>query len=203
MVESFSPMPIEAAEPQQQKKHRFNVLIELALIPVAAGIAVVALPLSFIPRWLQTHREGSFRALLKSRGRLINWQEFLRSMRDSGGTCIEEKFSPKGPVRFWWTPEDVAAQSPYEIIDWFTMRKGRRGASFVSWCRQRYTNADTGSAVLVDVAFVPRREIYALWAQCRSQSGMAHWVEVAPPEILPRVPGAINAEEQPVANSSQ
>ena len=44
----------------------------------------------------------------------------------NGGTCIEEKFSPKGPVRFWWTPENVHRESPHEIIDWFTMRKGRR-----------------------------------------------------------------------------
>ncbi|HUB51862.1 MAG TPA: hypothetical protein VL986_06940 [Terracidiphilus sp.] len=194
-------MPTETAEPQQPKKRRFNILIELALIPVAIGVAAVAIPLRFIPRWLLNHREVSFRGLIKSRGRLINWQEFLRRMRDTGGTCIEEKFSPKGPVRFWWTPEDVAAQSPHEIIDWFTMRKGRRGAAFVRWCRQRYTNADTGSALLVDVGFVPRREIYALWAQCRSQSGAAKWIEVAPPEILPHAPGAINAEERPVTNS--
>ena len=190
-------MPTQTGTPQQQKKrrfHRLNVLLELALIPVAAGVAAVALPLSVIPRWLQKHREGSFRALLKSRGRLINWQEFLRSMHDSGGTCIEEKFSPKGPVRFWWTPEDVAAESPHEIIDWFTMRKGRRSGPFVQWCRERYTSADTGSAVLVDAAFVPRRQIYALWAECRSQTGPARWVEVAPPEIIPQVPAPINTD---------
>jgi hypothetical protein len=189
-------MPTPTAEPQTTTKRRssLNVLLELALIPVVVGVAAVAIPLSFVPRWLQKHREGSFRALLKSRGRLINWQEFLRSMRDSGGTCIEEKFSPKGPVRFWWTPENVASESPYEIIDWFTMRKGRRGQSFVQWCRERYTNADTGVAVLVDAAFVPRREIYALWAECRSESGPAHWVEVAPPEILP------GDKQQPIAS---
>jgi hypothetical protein len=184
-------MPTQSGEPQLKTKRRssLNVLLELALIPVAVGVAAVAIPLSFIPRWLQQHREHSFRLLLKSRGRLINWQEFLRSMRDSGGTCIEEKFSAKGPVRFWWTPEDVAAESPHEIIDWFTMRKGRRGDAFVRWCRERYTNAEKGTAMLVDTPFVPRREIYAFWAECRSESGPAHWVEVAPPEILPGVPG--------------
>jgi hypothetical protein len=184
-------MPTQSAEPQHKKERpsSLNMLLELALIPIALGVAAVAVPLSFVPRWLQKHREGSFRALLKSRGRLINWQEFLRSMRDSGGTCIEEKFSAKGPVRFWWTQDNVYAESPHEIIDWFTMRKGRRGESFVRWCRERYTNADTGAAVLVDATFVPRREIYALWAECRSEKGPAHWVEVAPPEILPGVTG--------------
>jgi len=181
-------MPIESAEPEMKTGRRssLQVLLELALVPVAVGVAAVAIPLAFIPRWLQQQREHSFRLLLKKRGRLINWQEFASSMRDLGGTCIEEKFSAKGPVRFWWTSDDVAALSPHEIIDWFTMRKGRRGESFVHWCRERYTNADTGSAVLVDTPFVPRRQIYALWAECRSQSGRGRWVEVAPPEILPR-----------------
>jgi hypothetical protein len=189
-------MPTQSAEPQPKTKRRssLNVLLELALIPVAVGVAAVAIPLSFVPRWLQKHREHSFRMKMKSSGRLITWQQFLRSMRDSGGTCIEEKFSPKGPVRFWWTPEDVASESPYEIIDWFTMRKGRRGDAFVRWCRERYTNADTGSAVLVDAPFVPRHEIYGLWAECRSQAGPARWVEVAPPEILP-------SNKQPMVSS--
>ncbi len=138
-------MPTQSAEPELKTKRRssLNVLLELALIPVAVGVAAVAIPLSFIPRWLQQHREHTFQAaLMKSSGRLITWQVFLRSMHDSGGTCIEEKFSAKGPVRFWWTPEDVVAESPHEIIDWFTMRKGRRGESFVRWCRERYTNAE-------------------------------------------------------------
>jgi hypothetical protein len=184
-------MPTQSAEPELKTKRRssLNVLLELALIPVAVGVAAVAIPLSFVPRWLQKHREHTFRLRMKSSGRLITWQVFLHSMRDSGGTCIEEKFSAKGPVRFWWTPEDVAVESPHEIIDWFTMRKGRRGDAFVHWCRERYTNAEKGTAMLVDTPFVPRREIYAFWAECRSQSGPARWVEVAPPEILPGVPG--------------
>ena len=72
------------------------------------------------------------------------------AMQETGGTCIEERFSPKGPVRFWWTPENVYGESPYEIIDWFTMRKGGRAEPFIRWCRERYTNADGGSAVLVE-----------------------------------------------------
>jgi hypothetical protein len=138
---------------------------------------------------MRQHREHAFRSLMKTQGRLISWQDFLRAMRGRGGTCIEERFSPKGPVRFWWTPENAYGESPHEIIDWFTMRKGRRGDLFVHWCRERYTSADRGSAVLVDAALVPKREIYALWSECRSDAAKARWVEVAPPEILPRRPG--------------
>ena len=179
-------MTTESAEPELKTKRRtsLNVLLELALIPVAIGVAAVAVPLSFVPRWLQKHREHTFRLKMKSSGRLITWQVFLHSMRNSGGTCIEEKFSAKGPIRFWWTPENVLRESPHAIIDWFTMRKGGRFSPFIYWCRDRYTKAYGGSATLVETAGVPRREIYRLWSSCRSEESIAKWIEVAPPEIL-------------------
>ena len=110
-----------------------------------------------------------------------------------GEVAIKERFSAKGPVRFWWTPENVYGESPHEIIDWFTMRKGGRYVPFVLWCRERFTRADGGSAILVETWGVPKKEIYALWAKCRPESGKdsnrARWIEVAPPEILPRRAG--------------
>jgi hypothetical protein len=39
---------------------------------------------------------------------------------------------------------------------------------------------------------VPKKEIYALWAECRPEanndSNRARWIEVAPPEIVTRGP---------------
>ena len=171
-----------------EKKHFADVLgalLGLLMIPMLLVGAAIVVPVVFAFRWIGKHREHSFRMLMKSRGRLMSWPELLRELRDTGGTCIEERFSSKGPVRFWWTRDDVYRDSPYEIIDWFTMRKGRGAEPFIHWCRARYTNADAGSALLVDTGLVPRREIYALWSKCRSQSMAARWVEVAPPEILP------------------
>jgi hypothetical protein len=69
------------------------------------------------------------------------------------------------------------------------MRKGRRAEPFIRWCRERYTNAESGSAVLVETWGVTKKEIYALWSECRSDASTARWVEVAPPEIVPRRPG--------------
>jgi hypothetical protein len=176
-----------------QKRKRFAASLEailgIVLVPVLLLGACFAIPYSFVLRWIRQHRERKFKALMKSQGRLIPWPELARHLRIAGGTCIEERFSPKGPVRFWWTREDVLKESPYEIIDWFTMRKGRKGEQFIHWCRARYTSADKGGAVLVDTALVPKREIYTLWAECRSDTKKARWVEVAPPEILPRRPG--------------
>jgi hypothetical protein len=167
-----------------------GAVLGVLLIPVFAVAAVLAVPFVFVLKWVRQHREHSFRLRMKSRGRLMTWAEFLRTMRDSGGTCIEERFSPKGPVRFWWTAEDVHGESPYPIIDWFTMRKGRKAEPFIRWCRERYTGADAGRAVLIDTGLVAKRDIYALWSECRGEASEARWVEVAPPEILPWRPRA-------------
>ncbi len=161
----------------------------IAMIPVLAVGACLAIPYTVGVRWLRLHGEHKLRLLMRSRGRLVTWPEFVRAMHETGGTCIEEKFTAKGPVRFWWTPEDVRRESPYEITSWFTMRKGRQHETFVRWCRSRYTSADDGCAVLVDTPLVPRREIYTLWSECRSNAAKAQWIEVAPPEILPHKPG--------------
>jgi len=162
-----------------------GALMALLLTPVLAVVACVAVPYVLVLGWARQHREHRFRMRMKSRGRLMPWPEFVRTIRGKGGTCIEERFSPKGPVRFWWTPEDVHGESPYPIIDWFTMRKGRAAEPFICWCRERYTRADGSGAVLVDTGLVSHRDIYALWSECRSHAAGARWVEVAPPEIVP------------------
>jgi len=167
-----------------------NGVVGFLLVPLLALAGLAAIPYLVVHRWLLQHREHRFRMRMKSLGRMMPWAEFVRRMRGSRGTCIEERFSPKGPVRFWWTPEDVHRESPYPIIDWFTMRKGRQAEPFIHWCRQRYTAADEGSAVLVDTGLVAKRDIYTLWSECRSNAATARWVEVAPPEIVPHAPGA-------------
>jgi hypothetical protein len=162
----------------------------ILLVPVLVVCLCIAVPYILVLHWVKQHREHRFRTRMRSLGRLMTWNDFVRMMRENGGTCIEERFSPKGPVRFWWTPENVHGESPYQIIDWFTMRKGRQAEPFVHWCRGRYTDADAGGAVLVDTGLVAKRDIYALWSEYRSDSAVARWVEVAPPEILPWRPRA-------------
>jgi len=174
---------------EKQPSGWMSAVTGIAMIPVLAMGACLAIPYTVGVRWLRIRGEHKLRRLMRSRRRLVTWPEFVRAMHETGGTCIEEKFTAKGPVRFWWTPEDVHRESPYEITSWFTMRKGRQHEPFVRWCRSRYTSADEGSAVLVDTPLVPRREIYALWSECRSDAMKAQWIEVAPPEILPQKPG--------------
>ena len=185
---------------QKQGTSYFSAALGMLLVPFVFAGACFAVPYSFLLRLRQQRREDALKSLMKSQGRFISWAEFVRSMRESGGTCIEERFSAKGPVRFWWTRENVYSESPHEIIDWFTMRKGGRYVPFILWCRERYTAANGGGATLVETWGVPKKEIYALWAECRPESGedskrdsnrdssRARWIEVAPPEILPNRP---------------
>ena len=175
-------------DPPARKGHDAlkGAVASVLAIPVVIAGACLAVPYIFGLRWTKQLREIKFHQEMKARGRLIGWQDFLRRMRSAGGTCIEEKFSPKGIVRFWWTPENVRQESPHAIIDWFTMRKGGRYEPFVHWCRERYTSVESGSAILVETVGVPQRQIYTLWSECRSDAAIANWIEVAPPEIIPR-----------------
>lgn len=186
--------------PEKQPSNAAGAAMGMAILPVLFAGACLAVPYTLGARWMRTHREHKLRLLMKSRGRLMTWAEFMKAMHERGGTCIEEKFSPKGPWRFWWTAEDVQRESPHEIIDWFTMRKGRQYEPFVRWCRARYTSAEKGMAVMVDAARVSRREVYALWAECRSDSSKAKWVEVAPPEILPHKTGTLKEQVSELAS---
>jgi len=182
--------PGSATRPEDRESSLFlGVLVAILLVPIAAIGACFGIPYTVGNRWLRGHREAAFRRQMRSQGRMIAWAEFRRAMRAGGGTCIEEKFSPHGPVRLWWTPEEVEKESPYEIIDWFTMRKGGRFVPFVDWCRRRYTDGETGSAVLVDTAWIAKEEIFAAWSECKSKENAARWIEVAPPEIVPRRAG--------------
>ena len=75
------------------EKKRFTdtlgALLGLLMVPVLLVGAAIVVPIVFAFRWLGKHREHSFRMLMKSRGRLITWQDLLRELRDTGGTCIE------------------------------------------------------------------------------------------------------------------
>jgi len=179
-----TPQTDERAE-TKQPANTASVALGLAIMPVVLIGAGLALSSATVLRVLRKQQESRLRSEMSSAGRLITWAAFSENMRRLGGTCIEERFSPKGPVRFWWTQEDVHAESPHQIIDWFTMHKGGPSAdAVVRWCRERYTGAG-GRAFLVDTRGIGSREIYAMWSECRSHSCPARWVEVAPPEILP------------------
>jgi hypothetical protein len=37
----------------------------------------------------------------------MEWSDFVRAVVENRGTFVEERYSLKGPDRWWWTEENV------------------------------------------------------------------------------------------------
>jgi hypothetical protein len=169
---------------QQRKPIEIGLPWSLLFIPVMFIGAGLSIPYSLISRRIPRRREREFRTQLEAIGRVIEWSDFLRAVSENRGTFIEERYSFKGPVRWWWTPEDLYSACPYPTADWLTMVKDEGFRPFAEWCRQRYTSPDRGEALLVDAHAVPTSEVRSVSNGVRSESGTARWIEVAPPKSL-------------------
>jgi len=174
---------------QQRKPIEIGLPWSLLLFPVMFIGAGLSIPYSLIFRRIQRGREREFRTQIEAIGRVIEWSDFLRAVsEDRGtfirGTFIEERYSFKGPVRRWWTPEDLYSACPYPTADRLTMVKDEGFRPFAEWCRQRYTSPDRGEALLVDAHAVPTSEVRSVSNGVRSESRTARWIEVPPPKSL-------------------
>jgi hypothetical protein len=129
-----------------------NGLIFLAVLPLILIALLLSIPYSHFRRALIRRSERKFTEQMKKAGRFMPWDEFECAVDGGSGTAIIESLGIHGPVRLWWTPEDVPALSPHEF---------QRGAEFASldvknapffrWCCARYTDPASGGALLVDV----------------------------------------------------
>jgi len=86
---------------------------------------------------------------MKVDGRIIEWGRFISEVNAGHGTLIVERFSFKGPIRLWWTREDVYEVCPYPLVDWLTMARETSFDAVRDWCHSKYTS-NTGNALLVD-----------------------------------------------------
>jgi hypothetical protein len=156
-------------------------LLFIPILFIAAGLSV---PYALVARRIQRRREGAFRDQLEARGRVIEWFECWRAMDEGRGTLIIER-SLKGPVRRWWTWEDLYQQCPYSPIECMPYAPSPEGyRSFADWCRQRYTCVDGGCALLVRANGITAKEIDSLLFGDEPYSGRARWINVIPPESL-------------------
>jgi hypothetical protein len=51
----------------------------------------------------------------------MTWSGFRCALEQNRGTFIEERYSFKGPVRWWWTSENFYTECCYPSVDWLTM----------------------------------------------------------------------------------
>jgi hypothetical protein len=112
----------------------------------------------------------------------MTWPDFVHAMNEGRGTLIREKYSLKGPDRWWWSSEDVYAESPYPAVDWLTMLMDNPFPEFSEWCRHRYSGAEAGKALLVDPESVSESALKSFKSRLQFESGVVRWIEVAPPK---------------------
>jgi hypothetical protein len=121
----------------------------ILLLPLLLAAGALSIPYALVARRVVARRERRFNNCMKADGRTMEWAQFIREINDGHGTLIVERFSFKGPVRMWWTGENIYEVCPYPLVDWFTMTKDASFDELRDWCRNRYTGA-TSSALLVD-----------------------------------------------------
>jgi hypothetical protein len=118
---------------------------------------------------------------MAAQGRVIEWPDFLNALNETRGTAIIERYSFKGPVYLWWSPENLYDVCPYPTVDWMTLHD-ESYRPFAEWCRMRYTSRDAGSAVLV--GDTSHAEAHSLHSRFESCTGSERWIEIVPPEVV-------------------
>lgn len=93
-------------------------------------------------------REDRYAESMKLSGRVMEWADFIRELDQGKGMLIVERFSFKGPIRVWWTRDNLYKSCPYPLVDWLTMARDRAFDRVRDWCHTRYTGA-TGEAMLL------------------------------------------------------
>ena len=153
----------------------------LLLLPFLLIAGVVSFPYTVLTAFSRKRNKQKLQARMEAQGRVMEWSEFLNALNETRGTAIIERYSFKGPVYLWWTPENLYDVCPYPTVDWMTLHDESYGP-FAAWCRIRYTSRDAGGAVLVRDA--SPAEAYSLHSRFESCRGLERWIEVVPPEAV-------------------
>ena len=148
----------------------------------SAAETMAQLPFALAKGLAKRQRDKRFAAAIQSTGRAVSWQDARRLVSNQQGTLIEEtSFSAGGPYRLWWTPDYVPDVCPYrcrfkdepEFTRHFEklLHDGQSDeakrieaaahsehAMFYEWCSSRYTNPESGTALLVNTAELDLRE---------------------------------------------
>jgi hypothetical protein len=110
--------------------------------------ALVSLPFLPLVAWCQKRKKQLLAERMTKQNRSMLWADFVRAAEGKHGTLIVEGDPRKGP-NLWWTADNIRAVSPYPCSDSLGTFFERSYKPFRKWCRERYTNPVTGTALLV------------------------------------------------------
>ena len=124
---------------------------------------IVLLPLLHSGRNEFGHKKnGGFAGQLCDLGRTISFDDFYKTLEEGHGTVIcEWQDVFKGPVRLWWTPDDIYAATPYPCVDHVHMATDPTYRPFLDWCFQQYLSASSGKALYVVASSAQMKSVWA------------------------------------------
>lgn len=79
------------------------------------AMAVVSIPGSLVTKVRRRIQERQMISRFSAVGRYLDWPNVEAHLRVGEGTLIIEHCSPDGPVREWWTADDIIAEAPISL----------------------------------------------------------------------------------------
>jgi hypothetical protein len=133
----------------------FVPVVALLLVLVLLILMVVSIPGGLLYQFWLRRSERRLRVRLAGTGRFLDWADVEARLTAGEGTLLIEHFSPKGPIREWWTPDNLIAGAPAPLPTSFQtpLADGEveRLQEYAEACRTRYTDVGLGSAMLTQV----------------------------------------------------
>lgn len=140
----------------------FPLSVILWILAVVAFLIAVPLSIPVTKIWqaIKRRQERKFATNMRAANRSLPWSEACRRVENGHGCLISDHLSIKGPVRLWWTAEDVAAITPHAcFFEELPDNEESLDSEFDVWCRSRYTNAESGTALLVELCGTERSSV--------------------------------------------
>lgn len=177
-------LDLNAPPHAERNSRRIDLPWSLLMLPVLFLAGAISVPVSLVATRIRRKRELAFCKTMQSRGRVIEWETFREAIAGARGMLLRERYSLKGPIRWWWAPENVYELCPHPIVDWVTMMNEPGYRPTAEWFCLRYTDPHKGRAFLVATHTAAQEEIRSFRSQLESESGTARWIEVVPREDL-------------------
>ena len=117
-------------------------------------MAAASVPVMFVYRRRERRQEKQLRTQLAAAGRFMEWAEVEGKMKSGDGTLIIECREPKGPIREWWTEDDLETAAPVPLPASLRQVVEYQLPSLQEYakvCLTHYVDIETGIAKLTEV----------------------------------------------------
>ena len=120
-------------------------LLSPLFIPFILIGLLVSIPADLIGSFLRAKRERMLKRDLSEAGRFLQNDDLKARLESGSGTLIVVLHTPKGPVREWWTNDDIINTAPSPLPARIDDCKSHELKAYAKSCVEKYTinNADT------------------------------------------------------------